>query len=123
MTITQTIRALLQAEHWIGTKPKFINAGSCGQFADGVEERMNGEAVPVWGDDLPRDAWSPHVRCIPDWFTHAAPFHCFVKHQNRYYDSECPEGVDRPDELPFYQREIEFHRKKGLRLQKVCVGD
>jgi len=30
--------------------------------------------------------------------------HCFVCYNGRYYDAECPEGVDDWEELPYFQR-------------------
>jgi len=88
------------------TKPSEINNGNCGEFANDVADQIPG-AYAIWGDDLCPILWSYKVIRLPDWFTNFAPGHCFIMYDGRFYDSECPDGCDFPDELPFYQRDIE----------------
>jgi len=57
-----------------------INEGRCDYFASAVEQ-----LVPS---------------CDATW----GPGHCFVRCDDRYYDSETPEGVEYPDQLPFFSR-------------------
>lgn len=87
-----------------GFSPMEINDGNCEEFAYLLECEGYGEVC--WGTELPIDWWSKMVQSLDDWFTHFAPYHCFIKYNERYYDSECPLGCNYPDELPFYQREL-----------------
>lgn len=85
--------------------PQAINNGLCGNFANDLVEMGFGEAV--WGDDACPCLWSSCVMGLPDWFTHFTGGHCFLDgHNGKFYDSECPQGCNYPDELPFYQRQI-----------------
>ena len=85
--------------------PEQINCGNCGCFADDLESF--GFGIAVWGDEIERKYWTPGIENLcPDWFTHFAPGHCFILYEDRIYDSECPEGVDHVDKLPFYQRQL-----------------
>ena len=98
MTIAQEIIETLDLYE---ETPQEINNGLCSDFADSISY---GESL--WGDDVCPMLWSTRVIFLKDWFTHFAIGHCFIKYNNRYYDSECPYGVDYPDELPYYQRQI-----------------
>lgn len=66
-----------------------INYGFCDIFAHDVCERVPG-AVAIWNDHL--DSY------------HGKPNHCFVFYKGKYYDSECPEGVNSWQELPMFVR-------------------
>ena len=103
MTISEAIQQLASA--W-GCSPKVINSGDCDMFASRIADQGFGE--PWWGGELYGEDWSPRARSIEGWMDEwgEAWGHCFIVHEHRYYDSECPEGVDWPDELPFYQRRI-----------------
>ena len=83
--------------------PQTINNGLCADFAYNLEQITDGEAF--WGDEICIMLWSSRAILSKDWFTHFAPGHCFLKLDGRYYDSECPEGVEFPDDLPYYQRD------------------
>uniref|UniRef100_A0A6M3LYN5 Uncharacterized protein n=1 Tax=viral metagenome TaxID=1070528 RepID=A0A6M3LYN5_9ZZZZ len=88
-----------------GVTPERINNGRCEDFATDLESMDYG--IVVWGDEIERKYWTPGIENFcPDWFTHFAPAHCFILYKDRIYDSECLEGVDYVDELPFYQRQL-----------------
>lgn len=62
---------------------KDINFGDCEWFADELCAIVPG-AEAFWGDELTIEGEDQ------DYFA----YHCFVRYQERYYDSECSEGVD-----------------------------
>lgn len=99
MTITDFIRRLIK--QW-AKDPREINCGDCEDFAGEIENAGFGTAF--WGDELNSENWSENVRHLGyEW---EAQFHCFIEFNGQYYDSECPEGVNWPDELPFFQRNL-----------------
>ena len=85
-----------------GFSPWQINCGNCMDFAEQLQEGFpKGEVF--YGEDHPRR-----------FRTDVDPFgHTFFFIGRRYYDSESPRGVKRPDDLPFYRR-----RRKKSRLTK-----
>jgi len=90
-------------------RPYEINNGQCEDFAYDLSHYGFGE--PIWGDELASfECWSAEIKEYPDWFSHSAPIHCFTRYHGKYYDSECPQGCDYPDQLPCYQREKHFLR-------------
>lgn len=89
-----------------GCDPMRINGGDCEAFAGLIEDQGFGEAM--WGDELYDYQWSGCARSWDDWVGFFAPYHCFIRFEGRYYDSECPEGVFWPDDLPFYQRDKQY---------------
>lgn len=94
MGITETIREMLTVyavQH--GVDAWHINCGQCEDFARDVVEAMglNSDSM-FWHDDM--------SDCTEDEaYTFA---HCFIKYAGRFYDSECPEGVDSWRELPYF---------------------
>jgi hypothetical protein len=46
-------------------------------------------------------------------YTILACGHCFYYHDGIFYDSEAPEGVESPDDLPFYNR---LRKKAEIRM-------
>lgn len=62
-----------------------INCGFCDNWAEAVEKRVPG--------------------AVADWYEFNGNDHCLVEYQGRYYDAECPEGVDSPELLPIYNNE------------------
>ena len=80
--ITQTIK------DWDMT-PDQINGGNCDNFAGDVT-RLLGEGEPIWDDELTGEEWGSH---------------CFIKYKNRYYDAECPQGVNNWQDLPLFARQ------------------
>lgn len=50
--------------------------------------------------------------------------HCFLKLQGRWYDAECPEGVDSVLDLPIFRRPIVLTlRQKGIPTEDVITDD
>lgn len=82
--ITETIEAMipdwLLSHGW--DEAKWINNGHCNFFAAEVESKVPGARM-CWDDRR---------------------WHCFVVYRGRFYDAEAPLGVDRPSDLPYYQR-------------------
>lgn len=66
----------------------WINCGMCGDFADAVCDRVLG-AEPIWDDQLAEDGFGGH---------------CVIEYCGRYYDSECPDGVDDWLAIPYFVR-------------------
>ena len=118
MNIAQVILNLREAlEKECGRTPQQINNGRCDDFANRIEQQIPG-AIAVWGDEISVFCWSENVLYLPDWFSYFAPYHCFIEFIDRFYDSECPDGCDYADELPFYQRQIS--NNYGLTVEVVC---
>ena len=111
-TISDVIEGLVESYEIDGCLREFINEGRCDRFAEIIVDSGFGEAV--WGDGLPRNAWSP---AITDemWDGHyrdnVAPYHCFIMYDGRYYDSESPDGVEWPDQLKCFVRLEEYWRR------------
>ena len=72
-------------------RPSVINQGMCEDFAHDVKSIIP-EAQPLWDDELNAS------------YNEGPYFHCVIRYQNKWYDSECPEGVNRWINLPFFQR-------------------
>ena len=82
-----------------------INSGLCKVFADDIAAM--GYGVAAWGDQFDDISyWSPDIleKLTPDMFIDFAEVHCFIYYNNRFYDSECPQGCIFIDHLPIYQR-------------------
>ncbi len=100
MTVEDIIRERLSK--W-DMKPYDINSGNCEDFAMEVIGFITGsgetdETFLAWGDNYPQHFSDKH---FPE-------YHCFVVHKGRFYDSECPEGVDSPALLPLFVRQLEM---------------
>ena len=83
MNITEVIEQLV-IEY--DQDPYDINNGSCDCFAMDVIERMgdySDDLYEIWDDDI----------C-----------HCFIFYEGKYYDAECPEGVNGQFDLPIFVR-------------------
>jgi hypothetical protein len=87
-----------------------INDGNCEDFAFAIQDKFP-EAEIFWGDEIDKIFWG--IEDYDDWMNNHAPGHCFIKYQEKYYDSEMPNGVDHPKNLPYYQRELKF--------AKICI--
>lgn len=87
-----------------GLKPHAINQGDCMNFARRIASMGFGQAV--WGNDLDMSLYSENVQHIKNWMA-IAYGHAFIWYDGKFYDSECPQGCDYPDQLPFFQREID----------------
>jgi|6_EtaG_2_1085325.scaffolds.fasta_scaffold00288_38 hypothetical protein len=105
--ITKVIKALV-AQYTSGVNfpmtVKDINNGMCEYFAQGVADEVEGAKV-YWGDELTTDFWDIKLRF---WVENHAFGHCFIFFEDKFYDSEAPEGVDHPKQLPFYIRRLEY---------------
>ena len=87
------IHGLLVKWNRLGYSAMSINTGNCDEFAADLEQRFP-EGRAVWGDEIPK--------AFKGRGDHSG--HCFFKFKSRYYDSEAPLGVKRPDDLPYYIR-------------------
>ncbi len=78
-----------------GVHPFEINQGYCEEFAEEICKQIDG-ATEEWGDE------APHL------FTafHSPDVHCYIVYDGRYYDAEEPYGVDSPNKLPLYNRQL-----------------
>lgn len=73
-----------------------INCGYCQDFAEELvgiinavcDPKIEGYANAFWDSD----------------YCHCESVHCFVEFDGLFYDSETPEGVEHPSDLPIYQR-------------------
>jgi len=110
MNITQEIENLIDQYHdQLGLTAKKINNGKCMKFAEDIVDLGFLNCVAIWGDDLPYSCWSKVVQIL--WDNELEFYvggHCFIMYNNKYYDSECSQGCNYPDKLPFYQRQIAF---------------
>ena len=87
-------------------KPSEINDGSCCLLAETIANMGFGEAI--WGDSLGMGLYSDSVQHIADWLECYAYGHCFIWYDGKFYDSECPQGCNYPDDLPFFKRRLLF---------------
>lgn len=101
MGIAQTILKL--RTRWNDLSPRQINNGGCEDFANVIESA--GFGMAIWGENVPLELWSELVYGIEDWLSHFAVGHCFIMFNDKFYDSECPQGCNYPDDLPFFQRQ------------------
>lgn len=83
-----------------------INCGLCSTFADDIAKQ--GFGIAVWGGDLLGELWSDIMLGLCDSdFEYIADCHCFIYYEGKFYDSECPQGCDYPDQLLCYQRNLQ----------------
>lgn len=88
-----------------------INGGDCANFADELID-LYGSGEVLWHDDMDdctqyeADYWS----------------HCFVRIGNKYYDSECPEGVIHWKNLPCFVRSLLFQHIDVMRITTSCTA-
>jgi len=87
--------AILQTLKKWNTDPYLINSGNCDSFAQDVCDKVN-DAEMIWSDI--------HARLIPSKIENDVGSHCFIRYHRKYYDAECPQGVNHPLQLPFYNR-------------------
>jgi len=104
MGITQAIlRLRIEYTHKFNISPAEINLGRCMDFAADIMNQGFGD--DKWGHTLDIEDWSEFVQAVggfdADEFT---SLHCFIIYEGKYYDSECPQGCNYPDQLPCYQR-------------------
>lgn len=68
--------------------PYDINNGLCDCFATDIEKDVT-EAIGLWLEEI--DSKYEDLS------------HCVIVYQGRYYDAECPDGVEKVEELPFFK--------------------
>lgn len=84
LAITEVIEMLVRLYTWVfGTTAYSINSGLCEEFAHDVAAIIPG-AEALWGDEVADPA-------VDDLDTYA--YHCIVRYDGRFYDSEHPQGV------------------------------
>jgi len=110
MNITESIKALAIsyiAKFDVVDDIEGINEGFCGYFAEDIAKQIDG-AVAIWDNEK-----------IHSTTKLQSYHHCFILFEERYYDSESPEGVDHPKDLFFYKREVEYLKwvQKRLTIQ------
>lgn len=91
------------------TNREHINTGNCVDFAQDLENL--GFGVATWGSELSFEHWGPDIteEMWDRYYRYKVVCcHCFTIYEGRYYDSETPEGVEWPDELPCFIRSKEF---------------
>ena len=74
-----------------GCTPYYINCGRCDYFAADIIRRL-GAGEALYHDDM--------LDCTENEAMHWS--HCFIAYEGRFYDSECPEGVDKWRDLPVF---------------------
>ncbi len=101
MRITDAIRRLLTSDAiWSTMDPFTINNGDCEDFQQ--------DAIRVAGLD-----GAVTERCtenLPEPLAGRLPGHCWIFHDGRHYDAECPDGVARPEDLPIFARATRARR-------------
>ena len=113
--ITKAIKALvtqyISGVNYHPSSAYDINNGLCEEFAMIIDEQIEG-AYMSWGDQLDDKFWGmARDHRIYRWAEEHAFGDCFIIFKDRYYDSEAPEGVDHPKDLPFYVRRLAYALK------------
>lgn len=94
--LTAYIHERLKAWNRKGFNAWAINCGNCDSFAQELQEKFP-KGFARWGDDY-----------YEFFNTDVDPSgHCFFVFEMLYFDSETPNGVSYPDELPFYARQLQ----------------
>lgn len=91
--VSKIVRDLVKEWKRKGHTPYHINSGNCDTFAMELCDRIPFGGM-MWGDEVPEMFHNPDI----------CEGHCFFEFDGYFYDSECPNGVKRPDNLPFYKR-------------------
>lgn len=99
-TISSAIKAVtkLYLKHFNFKHPREINEGFCEDFANDVAYVFGEEIKCIWGDEIKKIQLTLRNS------------HCLIEYKNRYYDAECPEGVDDFLKLPLYRRSKRWMR-------------
>lgn len=92
-TISRVIKKLANdyVQYHKFLSPGCINEGHCNIFAGYVKEIFP-KVKLVFDGKIDEE---------PDWFDH-----CCVYYNGKYYDAECPQGVQDWRDLPFYESRI-----------------
>ena len=109
--VYQVIEELVLAWNKEGYSKFSINCGNCDYFAQELLEIFP-DGDTMWGEDVPEK--------FPEGVDPEG--HCFFELNGRFYDSESPKGVESPDELQFYQRDMERKEsfEKALTIEERC---
>jgi hypothetical protein len=112
LNITEAIKALVKEfTSGVNSHPSNaydINNGLCDQFAFDIMKKIEGSEY-FWGDELEDEFWGMEkAHGIKRWGEEHGFGHCFIVFEGRYYDSEAPEGVDHPKDLPFYIKRLAY---------------
>jgi len=117
MTLSDLIRRI--AAEFMAEEPYSdpgqINQGQCEEFAAIVSIRYQ-EEIDEWGDQP--ILWWDNDKLGVDFESSPWPAHAFLEFQGRYYDSECPEGVDDWQQLPIFKAWTERYVPSTLQLQQ-----
>jgi hypothetical protein len=110
--VTVVINQLLQL---IPThNPTTINGGLCEDFAEMVKARLDAYDRPHLKQHKIEVLWDHQA---DERFTNNSTqwtwAHCFVHRNGKFYDAECPEGVDNWLDLPFFKRNTPDCNKLG----------
>jgi len=99
MSITEEITKMVQtAKEKHNLSPREINNGLCEEFAMAVIERMGG-----YSDNLEEVSTESFVNIESDeWANY--PGHVWIYYGDKFYDAECPQGVNDWRELPIFRR-------------------
>lgn len=91
MPISETIREFAsEVFARCGMDPYHINCGDCEGFAMAVIRRLGGSSEELY--ELATDIESDY------------PGHVWIYFKGKHYDAECPDGVDKWDDLPLFKR-------------------
>lgn len=99
-----------------GYRPIDINDGNCGDFAAAISDM--GFGGDIWGDNFDKEFWTDAIDCCENFLEYFSAGHCFIWYGGRFYDSECPQGCDYLDNLPFYRRSIAYAKKYFSKLEE-----
>jgi hypothetical protein len=117
-----------------------INSGLCPEFAEDLIEILGGSSDTFHslccdefmrgenGEETENEVWDQNLLTThwnitpPDGTTWqeldkmCIGYHVWIFFEGRYYDCECPDGVDNFFNLPFFDRWIKSHKgeKRGL---------
>ena len=99
MVTNEVMRLRAAYKREFGESPQKINSGNCDSFADDLLTKFP-KGDTFWGEEIP-ERFKPFMTEEEiEWIGG----HCFFYIDGFYYDSECPNGVDNPANLPFFKR-------------------
>lgn len=103
-----------------------INSGLCVEFAEEVDSELicgilsndhfvterdgsdgwNGDENDVWSEKWIKEynSYPTQPYTIKDLTEKIQGYHCWMYHENKHYDAECPDGVINFFDLPFFKR-------------------
>lgn len=142
ITPAETLAALIR-EHRKGFLVNYdvksyykVNCGLCEEFAHEVYERFEhrhlAEVVYTehFLDENDQIDWDRLSIAVPNGLTRQdmnqvrLGGHCFLEMQGRWYDAECPDGVESFIDLPIFRRPVVLTlRRKGIPTADVVTDD